>query len=278
MQNTANTEKTDHIEPQTGSDARVSDESHVLGVYALSQDSRTGIGGTKKRYAQETLWFVRRINDDDYCVQPLNANSIPSGPITTLTKGEFLRSYQPRPGYYEKRCLPFLESLKKKIATADKYLDAGELDTAEKEFVKALLLDEKHPKANVELGKISLEKGDGKKLASAMRRILGIDALFQEQERHLFNTFAIALRKGKRFAEAITLYEQALSRNADDENLHFNMARALAEGGDIPAAQGHLRQALALRPDFAEARRFLAHLDEPDADAGDDAARDKGAA
>ncbi|WP_233489601.1 tetratricopeptide repeat protein [Solidesulfovibrio fructosivorans] len=212
---------------------------------------------------------MRRINDEDYCVQPLNANSIPSGPVTTLSKGEFLRSYQPRPGYYEKRCLPFLESLKKKIATADKYLDAGNLDAAEKEFIKALLLDEKNPKANIELGKISLQKGDGKKLASAMRRILGIDALFQEQERHLFNTFAISLRKEKRFAEALALYEQALSRNTADENLHFNMARALAEGGDIPAARDHLRQALALRDDFAEAERYLAHLDAL-ADAGND--------
>ena len=40
------------------------------------------------------------------------------------------------------------------MAQADKHLAEDDLDGAEKEFCKALLLDEKHPKANIELGKI----------------------------------------------------------------------------------------------------------------------------
>ncbi|MFP5258150.1 MAG: tetratricopeptide repeat protein [Acidobacteriota bacterium] len=193
-------------------------------------------------------------------MQALNSNSIPSGPLTTISKGEFIRNYRPEPGYYEKRCLPFIDSLKKKLAQADKHLAEDDLDGAEKEFCKALLLDEKHPKANIELGKIHMQKGDGRKLAAAMRRILSNDAIFQEHERHLFNDFGICLRKEKHFAEAVIFFAKALERNSADEHLHFNMARALAESGNPDAARKHLETAVALRSDFEPARRYLAYL------------------
>jgi tetratricopeptide (TPR) repeat protein len=248
------------------------DACRILGVYSMGKQSRTGQGTTTRAYDQKTYWFVRRSQDGEYYIQALNANSIPSGPVSLVSKGEFLANYQPESGYYEKRCLPFLESLKKKIAQADQHLAEGDLDGAEREFLKALLLDEKHPKANIALGEISLQKRDGKKLAAALRRIFNIDVLFTQQERHLFNEFAISLRKEKKFPEAVAFYDKALERNADDENLHFNLARALAEAGDTAGASGHLKQALALRPDFEQAKRFLAHLQSgPSADAAADA-------
>ena len=247
---------------QDAASATCGSSCHILGVYSHSKNAETGQGVTSRSYAQKTLWFVRRLDDDTYCIQALNANSIPSGPLTHISKGEFIRNYHPEPGYYEKRCLPFIESLKKKIALAEKHLAEEDLDGAEKEFCKALLLDEKHPKANIELGKIYLQQGNGKKLAVALRRILGIDALFQAQERHLFNEFGICLRKEKHFTEAVNYYGKALEQSADDEHLHFNMARAKAEAGDQDGARAHLDQALALRPDFAEAKRFRAFLDQ----------------
>lgn len=239
-----------------------SPECHVLGVYSMVKSANYGQGTTSRAREQKTLWFARRLDDDTYTVQALNANSIPSGPLTSVTKGDFMRNYQPEQGYYEKRCLPFVESLQKKLAQADKYLAGDDLGGAEKEFCKALLLDEKNPKANIELGKIHLQTGDGKKLTQALRRILNIDALFQEQERHLFNEFGICLRKEQRFAEAIAFYSKAVEHNAEDENLHFNIARAKAESGDTDGAREHLEKALALRQDFEEARRFLVHLDK----------------
>lgn len=243
--------------------------THILGVYSLEKTAETGHGGTSRSYLQKTWWFARRSDDDTYCVQALNANSIPSGPVTTITKGEFVRNYRPEPGYYEKRCLPFIESLKKKLAQGDKLLADENLAGAEKEFCKALLLDEKHPKANVELGKIYLQNGGGRKLELALKRILGIDALFQEQERHLFNEFGISLRKAKHFAEAIVFYSKAVAANDADEHLHFNIARAMAEAGDVAGAREHLDRALALRPDFAEATRFREFLDHaPTGDSG----------
>jgi len=247
-------------EHETDSEGLTPIPYRILGVYSLVKAAATGHGATARSYEQKTFWFVRRTEDDEYVVQALNANSIPSGPLTTVSKGEFLRSYCPEAGYYEKRCLPFIESLKKKLGQADKHLAEDDLDGAEKEFCKALLLDEKHPKANIELGKIHLQKGDGRKLAAAMKRILNNDAIFQEQERHLFNEFGISLRKEKHFAEAVSFYAKALEHNSADENLHFNIARALAESGNPDAACKHLDTALALRPDFEPASRYRDYL------------------
>lgn len=247
-------------EQETEFEAQSPAQCRILGVYSLVKAAATGHGATARTYEQKTWWFVRRTDDDEYIVQALNANSIPSGPLTTVSKGEFIRNYRPEPGYYEKRCLPFIDSLKKKLGQADKHLAEDNLDGAEKEFCKALLLDEKHPKANIELGKIHMQKGDGRKLAAAMRRILSNDAIFQEQERHLFNEFGISLRKEKHFAEAITFYAKALEHNSADEHLHFNIARALAESGNPDTARSHLETALALRPGFEPAQRFLAYL------------------
>lgn len=178
-----------------------------------------------------------------------------------------MRQYQPEPGYYERRCIPFIDSLKKKIAQAEKHLAEDDLDAAEKEFCKALLLDEKNPKANIELGNIYLQKGDGKKLAAALRRLLNIDALFQEHERHLFNQFAMSLRKEQRFTEAIAFYNKAVAHNENDEHLHFNIARALAESGDTGRARKHLGRALEINPDFEAARRFIRYIDAGGLDA-----------
>lgn len=232
----------------------------ILGVYSLVKSAGTGHGATARTYEQKTFWFVRRTEDDEYVIQALNANSVPSGPLATISKGEFIKQYKPEVGYYEKRCLPFIESLKKKLAQADKHLAEDDLDAAEKEFCKALLLDEKNPKANIELGKIHMQKGDGKKLAAAMRRIMSNDAIFQEQERHLFNEFGISLRKEKHFAEAIAFYGKALEHNDADEHLHFNIARALAESGHHDSAVSHLETALALDPGFEAARKFRDYL------------------
>ncbi len=261
MQNGEFTSLSDVLEQQESRDTDSFADCRILGVYSKSRIADTGQGTTTRSHEQKTWWFVRRQDDDTYAVQALNANAIPSGPISNISKGEFMRNYRPEPGYYEKRCLPFIESLRKKITRAEMHLAEEDLDAAEKEFCKALLLDEKHPKANIELGKIYLQKGDEKKLAGALRRIFSIDALFQEHERHLFNEFGITLRKEKHFPEAIDFYGKALDRNDADEHLHFNIARALAESGDIQAARDHLGRALTLNGDFGPARKFLASLD-----------------
>jgi len=230
----------------------------VLGVYSRAMPTETWL---EEQLTPPQRWLVRRIDDETYCTQALNANDVPSGPLTAITKGEFIRNYRLEPGYYEKRCLPFIDSLNKKMDQAERCLTAGNLDGAKKAFGKALLLDAQNPRANIGLGHIALQRESGKKLAATLRRLLTIETLFQGQERQQLNAFAIRLRKAKRYAEALAFYAKALKQNEADENLHFNVARTLAEAGKIAAAKRHVRRALELHPDFPQAHRLLHGLE-----------------
>ncbi|MEF3698762.1 tetratricopeptide repeat protein [Desulfolutivibrio sp.] len=238
----------------------MSDQFRVLGIYSLTKSTEVGVGGTAKGYEQKTYWFVRRLPDDTYEVQPLNANHLPSGIKRILSKGEFLAGYAPEPGYYEKKTLPHVQSLKKKLAQGEEALCAGNLDDAEKMFCKALLLDEDNPTANMALGEVYCRKQEHKRLEAVLRRILNLDEVFKEEQRHVFNSFGISLRKEKYFAEAIRYYRRAIEFNPTDENLHFNAARAYFEAGELTLCVEHLEQALRLRPEFAEAAEFLRYL------------------
>jgi tetratricopeptide (TPR) repeat protein len=235
------------------------DAIKVLGVYSLHKETETGIGGGAKQYSQATYWFVRRLNDDDYEVQPLNASNIPSGIRKIISKGEFTYNYALEPDYYEKKTLPFLDSLKAKLDKGEEYLEAGNLEKAEREFCKAILIDAENARANIGLGSVYCLKKDHKKLKQVLDRLLNIDDVFNEEQRHRFNEFGMNLRRQKYFAESILYYQKALQVNASDERLLFNIARAYYDMGDIDTCMKRLSDALLLAPNFMEAQSFLAH-------------------
>jgi len=239
----------------------MSDQCRVLGIYSLVKSTEVGVGGTAKGYQQKTYWFVRRLSDDTYEVQPLNANHLPSGIKRNISKKEFMAGYAPEPGYYEKKTLPHVQSLKKKLECGEEALRDGNLGEAEKSFCKALLLDEENKTATIGLGEVYCRTQEHKKLGEVLRRILNMDEFFKEEQRHAFNNFGISLRKEKYFSEAVRYYRRAIEFNPADENLHFNVARAYFEAGELTACLEHLHEALRLRPDFSEAAEFLQYLD-----------------
>ncbi|WP_034606662.1 tetratricopeptide repeat protein [Megalodesulfovibrio gigas] len=63
-----------------------------------------------------------------------------------------------------------------------------------------------------------------------------------------FNSLGIALRRQGRWMEAVDEYKKAQRIAPDDENLHYNIAMAYAEGKDFLRAIKHLEEALALNP------------------------------
>lgn len=62
------------------------------------------------------------------------------------------------------------------------------------------------------------------------------------------------------YAEAIRLWNDALSKNAGLELVRFNLSVALLKTGDRSAAESNLKKALALNPAFAAARDLLAQI------------------
>ncbi|NJB68869.1 tetratricopeptide (TPR) repeat protein [Desulfobaculum xiamenense] len=232
----------------------------TLGVFSKRPPAKTGTGGTTSDKASATYWYVRRIDDNVYEVQPLNSNNIPAGLRTHLSKGDFIRQFTPEPGFYEQRTLPLLRSLQKKLELGARYLDERLLGPAEREFMKAAMIDEENVEANLGLGTIYCEQGKTQKLTKVLRILMNNDDTFREEQRHLFNTFGMSLRKQGLADEAVAYYARALAMNEHDENLHFNIARAFhqrGQAGDRTLCIRHLRHALELNPGFDEAQRFL---------------------
>jgi len=231
----------------------------ILGVYSLKQDSEIGMGETATKRETVTYWFARQIDAERFDVQPLNIYHVPSGVLKALDAVEFLRRYAPEPQYYKMYTVPALNSLARKLAEGEDLLSEGKLDEAEKAFIKALMIDEKHIKANYGLGTVYSEKKETSKLLKIVNTLLYIDEAFSQEHREKFNSFGISLRRNRHYDSALKFYERALELDAMDENVYFNMARAYYEKGALQESVNSLNIALAINPTFEEARIFLAH-------------------
>ena len=71
-----------------------------------------------------------------------------------------------------------------------------------------------------------------------------------------FNTLGVKLRKAGDLPGALHAYRQALELTPDDENIHFNMAKAMFFMGDPKGAQEAILKALWINPNFAEGRKL----------------------
>lgn len=77
------------------------------------------------------------------------------------------------------------------------------------------------------------------------------------------NQGVAAARRGK---DAVTLFQQAITADPNDEDYHFNLAVSLHRRGDIAGALRELDQAVKLRPQDTEAANFAATLQKAQQD------------
>lgn len=234
----------------------------ILGVYSLSQSADVGAGHTKDHYAQVTYWYARRVADDEYEVQPLNSNHVPSGMRSLLPKGDFIRQYTPEPSYYERHTQPALRSLGQKIKLGEDAFAEGRLDDAEKAFLKALMIDDKNVPANLGVGAVYSEKKEFQKVKKVLKILLNQDETFKQEQRKSFNILGMSLRKQGMLDEALAYYLKSLEFDNSDENLHFNVARVYFDKGDHAATLEHLQQCLSLNPDLEVAQKFLRYCEK----------------
>jgi len=231
----------------------------ILGVYSLEKKADVGAGGTTGQYQQKTYWYVRRMGDDEYEVQPLNEKHVPSGMKNNLAKSDFISGYTPEPKFYEANTLPVLNSLKKKVEKGEECFDKGLLDEAEREFLKALMIDDLNVEANFGLGSVYCEQKEYQKVKKVLNILMNTDAAFQEEQRLRFNKLGINLRKQGLHEDAIRYYCKSLEYSSKDDHLHFNTARAYFDNGQHDKCLEHLGIALKLNPNFKEAEKFMAY-------------------
>jgi tetratricopeptide (TPR) repeat protein len=232
----------------------------ILGVYSLAMQTGLGIGDTAGKHQSTTYWYARQLDAERFEVQPLNVHHVPSGVKKELPAKDFLTQYVPEPRYYKLHTVPALETLAKKIEKGEQAFSLGDLDEAERQFVKALMIDDLNVTATYGVGKVASEKKDYVKLKKVLGTLLHLDEAFSQEYREQFNSFGITLRKNKNYDEALAFYGHALELNANDDHVHFNMARAYYEKNTVDACIKHLNLALSIRPDFVEARKFLDYV------------------
>jgi tetratricopeptide (TPR) repeat protein len=231
----------------------------ILGVYSYKKETQIGLGETATKRDTVTYWYVRQLDTERFEVQPLNIYHVPSGVKQELSAADFLKNYFPEPHYYKVNTVPALTSLAKRLTQGEKLFSQGQLSEAEKEFIKALMIDDLNVKATYGMGKVASEQKDFAKLNKVLNTLLHLTDAFSQEYREQFNGFGISLRKNKHYDNALKFYTRALELNALDEHVYFNMARAYYEKGALDDCICQLNIALSIAPEFGEARKFLDH-------------------
>ncbi|WP_320173569.1 tetratricopeptide repeat protein [Maridesulfovibrio sp.] len=232
----------------------------IKGVFSSQNVQKIGTGTTVRRTISKMYWMAEELNPENVEVQALNTSYIPAGPKSVVPMEEFLSKYSPEPEFYVSTVYPKMQELNSTITRGEKARQAGATYSAEFEFQNALGVDEDNVKANFGLGLTYMERGESNKANDIFNRLVKLDAAFQTEHKHLFNEFGINLRKTGMQDQAIDYYERALEMTSNDENLHYNIARAYFEKGVLDKCSAHLKKALELNGSHEEASKFLEFL------------------
>ncbi|QJB58406.1 tetratricopeptide repeat protein [Pseudodesulfovibrio sp. zrk46] len=239
----------------------------ISGVFSTQTVAKVGTGTTSRKTIQKAYWFAEQPEMDDdavpvVAVQPLNRNNIPSGPKEQVPLPDFLERFSPEVEFYQQEVFPRMKELDSTVKRAEEQRDQGALYSAEFEYNAALTVDENNVRANFGLGLTFMERGEPEKAADLFERIVGLDAAFDPEHKHLFNEFGINLRKSQLLDQAVDYYTRALEMAPHDENLFYNIARAYFERGDKEDCVTNLQKALEINPYFEEAKAFLAYMEK----------------
>ncbi|VAX21348.1 hypothetical protein MNBD_NITROSPINAE03-1149 [hydrothermal vent metagenome] len=145
----------------------------------------------------------------------------------------------------------------RQMALGKIYVDQGETEKAEGAFKTALESGPDTAGLHTEIGEIYLASGDASKAANSFKSSLNIS-----QSVHVYNRLGIALRRKKRFPEAIEEYYKALKVDPNDEAVYYNIGRAYIDMKEYNKARDALKQALKLDPGFEESAELLSQLEK----------------
>lgn len=231
----------------------------IEGVFSQSKSSRIGTGTTAKRVMSQALFYAKQVDEDVIEIQMLNTNHVPFGKSEQITKDDLFRDYLPMPQMY-KQVMGNMRQVQKSIARGDKFRQRNEHFTAEFEYGKALSLDEENVRANFGIGLCLLARDEKEKAQEVFDRIVKIDSAFENEHKHLFNEYGIALRKKKLLDQAVEYYNRAIELSGDDENLWYNLAYAEFSREDWPKCGQAINKCLEIAPDHPEGKKMLAYL------------------
>lgn len=86
------------------------------------------------------------------------------------------------------------------------------------------------------------------------------NTLSDAEKAAFYQNLGAQLLQKQRFSDAIAQYRMAVKLNPQDEDTHYNLALALAKGGDPEGAKKEYLEALRIYPDYPEAHNNLGNL------------------
>lgn len=252
----AEEEKTVNVTPaETGNGEKIS------GYYIESVKISLGTGATKRATTGENIFFAEEQANGMVKLSLLNMAGKPTSITEVVEKEEFFQRCKPKhdfvpPADNPKKVNKVKEKAERHASRGNLHLRKGEYNSAEFEFGCSIKLDEEHVRANYGLAKLHIEKGEEEEAKVILDKLTGIDALFEDENKHVFNEFGIDLRKMKMFDQALDSYRKALEINGKDPILNFNMGRALIDKKQFKEALSCMDRALELKDDFPEALKL----------------------
>jgi tetratricopeptide (TPR) repeat protein len=217
-------------------------------VFSTVTEIKVGTGTTAKKQRSKLLWYVKQRDCDAFGVRKVNPQFVPVGEEKVISQDELLTNYTPEVEIHNTHVEPAMLALRKTIAKGDKHRERGEPLSAEMEYARALDVDETNVRAIFGLGMVYLERRDKQNSRTVFEQLLGLQAAFSEEHKHLFNEFGILLRKSALFDEAVRYYSRAAELSDADENLFYNLARAFYEKNDWEHSIEFAVRALELSP------------------------------
>ncbi len=142
------------------------------------------------------------------------------------------------------------------IAAAERAVDAGRLDEAERRFAEILRQDESNVYLRSRLAALQLDQD---KLAEAEANLKLALAADPEHPPSLYSMGTLKFRQEK-YDEAIEALSLAAKFRPDRPDTHYMLGRALIEKGNRASAEASLRKAVQLKPGWGEPHYQLAVL------------------
>lgn len=124
---------------------------------------------------------------------------------------------------------------------------------AESYFTKATQVDPDFAEGFNNLGNIMKRRGDAAKAETYYHKAIDADPFFMGAYANL----ALVFQERGDFDRAADLYRQALTKDNANPDLHNNLGSLLFKRGDLPAAEEAFRRAIALDKKYAEGHNSL---------------------
>jgi len=137
------------------------------------------------------------------------------------------------------------------------HLRAGRLDEAEARFRLALEYHPAFSEPHANLGVVALERGD---LVSAEAHLRSAIRL-REDFAQAWGNLGVVFDRTHRGAEAVRVFERALSIDPGIASIRRNLAFLLARRGELGPARAHLVRLLELTPRDVDASSLLAYCE-----------------